>query len=274
MKRLLGMLLVMVTASASVLAMGFGFAAADAIPRYAMDYQGGISAGTTTRTVNFDEVDDDYYENPYEAPVFKNSYVGACAVDSGGNALVYYDRIYDDLVPDYKHNYVWGKFTYGTQNAGINNMFASLYQLMDTNDQGTTIPGFKSGLAAYVSGRGRTLTLTGSTGSHYGVNIDYLKQQLKQEKMAVVFLNNFAIVPSIAFERTDNADNITYSLYNGYHTVLVYGYRDIYYYDAAGNVIERDTYLLASTGFVGATLAYIYMDDYGTIDDAYIVNIA
>ena len=124
MKRLLGMLLVMVTASASVLAMGFGFAAADAIPRYAMDYQGGISAGTTTRTVNFDDVDDDYYENPYEAPIFKNSYVGACAVDSGGNALVYYDRIYDDLVPDYKHNYVWGKFTYGTQNAGINNMFA------------------------------------------------------------------------------------------------------------------------------------------------------
>lgn len=275
MKRLLGMLLVMVTASASVLAMGFGFAAADAIPRYAMDYQGGINTGTTTRTVNFDDVDDDdYYENPYEAPIFKNSYVGACAVDSGGNALVYYDRIYDDLVPDYKHNYLWGKFTYGTQNAGINNMFASLYQLMGTNDQGTTIPGFKSGLAAYVSGRGRTLTLTGATGSHYGVDIDYLKQQLKQEKMAVVFLNNFAITTFTGLERHDTYDEIDYYTYSGYHTVLVYGYWDIYYYDAAGNVIERDTYLLASTGFVGATLAYIYMDDYGTIDDAYIVDIA
>ena len=273
MKRLLGMLLVMVTASASVLAMGFGFVAADAIPRYAMDYQGGISAGTTTRTVSYDYVNEDPYVNPYEAPIFKNSYVGACAVDSGGNALVYYDRIYDDLVPDYKHNYLWGKFTYGTQNAGINNMFASLYQLMGTNDQGTTIPGFKSGLDAYVSGRGRTLTLTGATGSHYGVDIDYLKQQLKQEKMAVVFLNNFSIV-NLGFIRGDKVDTITYNLYNGYHTVLVYGYRDIYYYDAAGNVIERDTYLMASTGFVNATLAYIYMDDYGTIDDAYIVDIA
>ena len=92
--------------------------------------------------------------------------------------------------------------------------------------------------------------------------------------MAVVFLNNFAITSLIGFDRSDTSETINYSLYNGYHTVLVYGYRDIYYYDAAGNVIERDTYLLASTGFVGATLAYIYMDDYGTIDDAYIVNIA
>lgn len=273
MKRLLGMLLVMITASASVLAMGFGFAAADELPRYAMNYQGGISTGTTTRTVNYETVDEDTYENPYEAPVFKYSALGACAVDSGGNALVYYDRIYNDLVPDYQHRYVWGKFTYGTQNEGVNNMFASLYSLMGTNDQGTTIPGFKSGLNSYVTGRSRTLTFTDATGTHYGTNIDFLKQQLSQEKMAVVFLNNFAITTFGGLERYNGYDEIDYYTYSGYHSVLVYGYRDIYYYDASGSVIERDTYLMASTGFVGAELSYIYIDDYGTVDDAYIVSI-
>lgn len=273
MKRLAYFVLAFVGVIASV--FGFGTAKAEEA-RYALDYvQGGSKTGVITRTIEYASADkSDYYQTTYKSPSFKSNLTSACAVDVGGNILVYYDRIYPDLVPDYSYVLVFGKFSYGMQNEGVDNMFASLYTLMGTNEYGTTVQGFKDGMVAYASGKGRSISFSDASGSHYNVNIEALKEHLRQDKLAVIFLDTFSITTSGGFSQTEGKDTILYDLYNGCHTMLVYGYRDYYYYDAAGNLIDRDTYLMVFTGFVAADLAYIYIDDYCTIDEVFTVNLS
>ena len=244
--------------------------------RYALDsVQGGNLLGTQYREIYYSTKSDkdDMYVNPYKAPAFIPSRSNACAVHSGGNAIVYYDRIFDELIPDYTHKYVWGGFTYGTQNDAVDNMFWTLYDMMGTDSRGTTVEGFKSGMQQYVSSRGHSINITKSTGNYYGVNLDYLKRQLEQEKLAVVFLDTFSIVTFGGIEPYEGYDRIIHSTYNGQHVMLVYGYRDIYYYNANGSLKQRDTYLYVATGYSTAALAYLDITHYCTVDDVYILEI-
>lgn len=244
--------------------------------RYAMDYEGGNRLDTAYRTVEYSSRVVDSYANPRKAPEWGASgKANSCVVDAGGNGIIYYDVFFDDLIPDYKHTYVWGVFTYGTCNDAVDAMFDSLYDLMGTTSAGTTVDGFKSGMTSYVSGRGHNAILTKATGSYHNLNLDYLKAQLDQDRMAVMFLSDFAIVSFSQLQNYEEEkyDQIAYYRYSGHHAVLVYGYHDIYYYDDNNNLIGQDTYLFASTGYTLVELSFIYVNDYGNIDDIYILNI-
>ena len=253
--------------------VGIGYAEES---RYSLDFvQGGNYLGTQYRDVYYSTKSDkdDMYVNPYKAPAFVPSRANACAVHSGGNAIVYYDRIYDELIPGYKHKYVWGGFTYGTQNDAVDNMFATLYDMMGTDSRGTSIEGFKSGMRQYVSLRGRSINITQATGNYYGVNLDYLKTQLEAEKVAAVFLDTFSIVTFEGLSPKDGYDHITHYVYNGHHVMLVYGYRDIYYYNANGSLKQRDTYLYVSTGYTSSALGLLDITHFCNVDDVYILEV-
>ena len=244
--------------------------------RYSLDFvQGGNYLGTHHREVYYSTKSDkeDMYVNPYKAPSFISSKPNACAVEAGGNAIVYYDRIFDELIPEYKHKYVWGGFTYGTQNDAVDNMFVTLYDMMGTDSRGTSIEGFKNGMQKYVSSRGRSINITQATGNYYGVNLDYLKTQLEAEKVAAVFLDTFSVVTFGGIEPYDGYDRIIHYAYTGQHVMLVYGYRDIYYYNANGNLKQRDTYLYVSTGYSSAALALLDITHFCNVDDVYILEV-
>lgn len=203
--------------------------------RYALDFvQGGDLVGTQYREVYYSTKSDsdDEYVNPYKAPSFVAAQSNACAVQAGGNAFVYYDRVFDDLIPDYKHKYVWGGFTYGSQNAAVSNMFSSLYSMMGTDSRGTSVEGFKTGMQQYAVSRSHSINITKATGNYYGVDLDYLKAQLELEKPAVVFLDTFSVVTFGGIEPYNGYDRIMHSAYDGLHVMLVYGYKEIYYYNA------------------------------------------
>lgn len=221
------------------------------------------------------KTDNDKYQNPYEAPTFSASRSDACVVNAGGNAIVYYDVIYDDLIPGYSHTYVWGEvFSYGVQNEAVTNMFGTLFEMMGSDpNRGTTIDGFKSGMTQYASSRGYGISITSATGNYYGVNLNYLKSQLKAENMAVIFLDTFNVIDSGDIEPHDGYDNITYYKHDGLHAMLVYGYREIYYYDVAGELTERDTYLYVSTGYSGIALGYLDITHFCQVEDIYIVEV-
>lgn len=268
-----------VCALASALLPGIAGTAAErsyvrpAETRYCSDYKGGTFTETKDYSISYSTSTCDSYENPYEAPVFKSYYDNDCVVEAGGNALVYYDRLYDELVPDYKHKYVFGFFTYGSYNQGIENMFTSLYNLTGTDKNGTSVSGFKTGMTAYVTGKGRKLALNKATGNYYNTNLVYLKEQLKKEKVAVVFLDTYSIVPFGGMKSEDGLDTFTHYIYSGLHAVLIYGYRDYYYYDAGGKLIQNNTYFYASTGVEMNELALISVNRYCKIDDVYVIDI-
>lgn len=242
--------------------------------RYALDFvQGGNFTGTQTRDVYYSNKSEDEYVNPYKAPAFAASKPNACAVEAGGNAIVYYDRLFDDLIPDYKHKYVWGGFTYGTQNDAVDNMFSTLYDMMGTDSRGTTVDGFKSGMRQYVASKNHSINITQSTGNHCNVNMEYLKAQLQEEKVAAVFLDTFSIVAFGGFAERDGYDHIIHDTYSGLHVMLVYGYKDIHYYNANGSLAQRNTYLYVSTGYSGAPRGWVEITNFCVVDDIYVLEI-
>lgn len=242
--------------------------------RYSSDFvQGGTMLEKRTRSVTYSTVNVDVYENPYEAPVFSPGLSNACVVEASGNTIVYNDIMFDELIEGYSHRYIWGKFTYGSYNDGVNNMFTSLANLMGLTSQGTTIDGFKSGMKQYVEGRGRNINLIQATGSYLNTNIDYLKSQLSQGKMAVMFFSGFSITSFTEYIEGNGQSNMTYAIYDGHHAMVLYGYRDVYYYDADGGLIERDTFFYASTGYNSVNLALVSISNFCNVDDVYVVDI-
>lgn len=274
-KRLLCLLICMVSVACVPLGAGVAASASEPDTRYSLDLvKGGTSIGTVREDIYYDHSVDDVYKNPYKAPTYGSSKSNACAVDAGGNAIVYFDRLYDELVEGYRYKTVWGKFTYGPQNDAVDNMFDELYNLMGTSSGGTTVAGFKNGMNSYVSSRGRTLQMTKATGSYYNTNLEYLKSELQQEKLAVIFFDTFSLSaeggPTI---EEAGHDNVWYARYTGCHVMIAYGYQDINYYDSSNNLIRRDTYLYCSTGAVGMNIAAVCINRYCTVDDIYILNI-
>lgn len=251
----------------------FAFIPTKAEMLYGVDFQGGSYRETEERKIYYSERVVDKYENPYRAPTFGAGKVNGCAVDAGGNAFIYYDRLYDDLVPDYKHKYVFGKFNYGTHNNGITNMFNDLYARMDTVEQGTSVDGFLKGMRSYADSRGHSITLEKVTGSFYNTNYTYIQEQLKQEKVAAIFMSGFSISSVGGPSKRDGYDYVLENIYSGHHVMLVYGYDDYYYYDSNGKLIERDTYFYASTGYVGLDRALPNIGMYGNVDDIYLIDI-
>ncbi len=242
--------------------------------RYSADFvQGGSMIEKRTRSVTYSTVDVDVYENPYETAAFRASLSNACVVEAGGNVIAFYDRIYDELIEGYQHKYIWGKFTYGSQNDAVTNMFATLANMMGLTEQGTTIDGFKTGMTQYVQSRGRNINLPQATGSYLNTNIDYLKEQLSQGKMAVMFFSGFSITSFGEYAVGNGQSNMTYALYDGHHAVVLYGYRDIFYYNENRRLIERDTFFYASTGYNTVERALMSISNFCNVDDVYIVDI-
>ena len=242
--------------------------------RYAADsVNGGTFNRSVVREVYYSTKSVDEYVNPYAAPAFNYARTSCCAVTAGGNIMVYYDRLFDELVPNYKPISIFGRFSYGVQNAGVDAMFDSLYNYMGTSDLGTTVEGFKNGMKNYAASKGRTLTATRATGSYYNINLETVKAQLKKEKAVAIFLDPFSIVPFTQFKENSGYDEINTAIFSGAHTMFAYGYKDITYYDANGNVKQRDTYLYASTGFNNYGLALLDLTHNGTVVDVYVVEV-
>lgn len=237
--------------------------------------RGGYLKGTEERDVYYSTKTTDEFKSTYGAPTFYTSEQGACAVNAGGNIIAYYDCRYDDLIPGYSPIVIGGKYyIYGNQNSAVDNMFNTLYNMMGTEAIGTSVEGFKSGMRQYVTSKNHSINITSATGSYYNVNFNYLKSQLKADVPAVVFLDTFSVTPTNGIAANNGYDHIKSEKYGGYHTMLVYGYKDITYYNSDGSVKERNTYLHVTTGFNGVGTALVDITRNCNVDDAYIMEVA
>ena len=241
--------------------------------RYSAEFQGGDFDYIQYRNVYYSDRIFERYENPYKLPTFYSGLKSACTVNAGGVAITYNDRLYDNLIPNYAPKRTSIRFTYGTQDENIDNMFSSLYSLMGTNSLGTTISGFNRGMTSYVKQRGYDINLTKATGSYHNLNWEYLKEQLRQEKVAIVFVHHFSLVTASKIQQNGGYDSIQHKLYTGYHTMPVYGYDEYIFYDSNGNETQKDTYLWVQNCYESANLELLSVSNYCTIDDAYIIDI-
>ena len=213
----------------------------------------------TTRSV-------DSHTLAYRYPSFSFSpAAGSCAAIGGGNLIGFFDRYYENLIPNHVAGSPYANtFLYNQEDEAVFSTIETLYDYMGTTSNGTTEDGFKSGINRYCREKG--LSVTYSSCMKNG-SLDYAKAQsyLDSNKPIVLFLSGYNVLSL--------ANNQTYEYCTGYvspntHVMIGFGYKT-YVYD--GNRTYR--YFAVGSGITGHSSG-LYNIDYKTqINDALAVNI-
>lgn len=241
--------------------------AADVMPT------GGVIHDYVTERVEYSRREESgKYYNIYELPMYMaTNMTNACAITAGGAVIGYFDRLYEELIPNHTGIEFMGRYTYGSQDAEVNAMHQDLYRRMGSTSEGTTVNGYVTGLSSYVASKGRTASIT-KIYRNSKLDQSYMNA-LASGKLLTIFMDGFSIVNLSGVGEYNGYDEIKHCRVVGGHTVTAYGYRNIKYYDAANRLIEEDCYLYVHTGFTATGLAMVQLNKHMTLDDGYIIDI-
>ncbi len=202
------------------------------------------------------------------------SLTNTCANVAGANVIGYYDRYFDELIPNCASgilrgtNYVYYEMLLFKEKKQA--VIDWLYTAMKTNtiDDGTTEDDCLEGLAEYVEGKGRDITYSSvMTGEE--LNFDEFDAELKEGKPIMFFLSGYTFV---SVNDSGNSVAITINEYTGNHIIVAYGYQKIDYYDANNKLIESNIYIFVSTGIENVSGFYL-LNYGGNINSAKAVDI-
>lgn len=259
-------------------------ATADSSPMLFCD-DGDTFAGEGTKTDATYDIycdDDKNIENVshYTAPSFGNgddARRNSCGPLAGLNVVGFYDRWYINLIPDYEPGMMTVngyKYYPDLDFPETLNSFQSMYSYMKTGELGgTTSANFKSGLNAYVNNAGYSLSMTSMYSNSRTVDLNKLKVAVQQNKVGLVMLSSFNYISAIVKPANGGSYHVVKFNYQSGHMMMVYGYFTQAFYKE-GVAVETNTYLYVSTGFSSGEQGYIQLNDYLTIEEAYIMNIS
>lgn len=199
-----------------------------------------------------------------------DGYPNDCGAVAGTNIVQYYDRMKENLIPNYtSYTVLSNKYFYKALGVETTSVIQQLYVDMNTNvsNPGVTISQFKQGLATYCNGKGYSVQyyscMNGST-----FNFANTKNYLENGKPVVLFVDTFSIASN-----TDNgvSESIDYLNYYAAHVMIGFGYKTITYSLSSGSRV--DNYLQVATGLLNKKNGYYNVGKNTTIDDAYAVNV-
>lgn len=216
--------------------------------------------------------------NPYfpEYTNFNSNLDNACANVAGANVIGFYDRYFDELIPDCTVGYLKSNNKYKYYDMlriedQIQGVINDLYGRMGTNVSrpGTTQTQYKNGLSSYVQSKGRNITFS-SVMTNGSLDISKVIAQLKGGKPISLYMSGYNFT-----EITDDGSNVSYYkfLSDTNHIAIVFGYEVTTYYRADGSVIRTEVYLDVAPGIYGYPTVYV-VNNYGTLNDAEAVQIA
>lgn len=199
-----------------------------------------------------------------------------CAPVAGQNVVVYYDRYYPNLIPDFEPGAEYGgvyRYYPDVGWAETNAMVIDLYNIMNTNNgaPGTSDSDFKNGLVQYFSNHGYSLSYSEFSSGEGSVNLNTLKTAIEQGKVALLLCSRYNFVYS--FTIRDGNTEIVKRNSNVGHIMMVYGYMIVDYYKN-GSVFQTDTYLYVCSGYSTKAQGYVRLNDNLTINNALITNVS
>ncbi|MDE7329251.1 MAG: hypothetical protein K2N57_05860 [Clostridia bacterium] len=178
------------------------------------------------------------------------SLTNTCANVAGANIVGFYDRYYDNLIPDYTtgiqrgNNYTYYPMSLNKdkKQAVINTLYASMKT--NTKNDGTTQEDFENGLKAYVQSQGRNISYISviSGGNFNFANFD---AELRNGRPVAFFLSGYNFV---SFQDSGSQVSMTKNFYSGNHIIVAYGYQKVNYYNANNTLIQSNTYIYVSSG--------------------------
>lgn len=236
-------------------------------------FEGGVTY--TTENVFISYVSKDYTYHPMAAmcPRFTGGYSipNGCAAVAGGNLLGYFDRYYEDLLPNHSAGYMYYTvYIYNGEDSYVEGAIDELYSYMDiTSEHGATVDSFKAGMKTYCSGKGRSVSFTSCKN---GGALDYnlAVQKMQSGQPLAIFLNTYTV--SEYFPRDNNEDYYYYYKFKSNHVMAGFGSREIVYTMSDGST-QTTQLICVATGLSVCTEGYFNVNFETNIIECYAVNI-
>lgn len=239
-------------------------------------YSGGWNFVEQEQTVSYSSKNTATYSIPYDLPNYfgSNEGITGCANTAGAILIGYYDRFYENLIPNYKsYTQVGSVIRYKTGTTEVANLINQLYILMgtDVNHWGTTYSEFQAGMSSYVSSKGYTYTTT-NVFSNASFNMQNYKTSVENGKPVALFLTGYALLNEIV--ETTNMDTIKSGYSTNSHVVIGCGYKIDTYYNLSGQIVTTRQYLKVASGNDIYNIGYLNINGLGQIDKAIAVSIS
>lgn len=232
----------------------------------ATKYCGGSDFIDQSETINYATKETTEYAIKSQVPDYFGSTNGSSCANLAGTIIIgYYDRFYEDLVPNYKSYVQIGSgIRYRTGGSETAAVTQQLYTLMDTDvgGAGTTYEGFQKGMKAYVESCNLNYSIT-DLGA---LNLNGYKSEVQLNRPVAIFLSNFSMKDTC--EDNGTSEVINSCRCNAAHVVIGFGYRIDTYYNSDGQVITTRTYLKVASGLFTFRIGYLCLDGKSSIDKA------
>lgn len=237
------------------------------------NYQGAGSYVEKTENVSFVTRTETNYSIVGGLPDYMGVEGGnSCANIAGGIIIGYYDRYYENLIPNYQVYIKLGSaFVYKSMSGEVAEVIQRLNSLMGTTSGGTTFSGFQAGMKSYVQSQGYTYS-SSSVMTNGSFDFSKFEIAVTNNIPVAIFLSNYSLLKSI---RTETNYDVIKS-YNSSisHTVIACGYMVNTYYDANDNVISNRKYLKVASGFADYGIGYLNLNSFSTVDNAIAITIS
>lgn len=215
------------------------------------------------------------------APSYGNgntTFTNACAPLAGTNVVGYYDRWYTNLIPNYEPGLILsnGKYKYYPEYGSpeVSAVLTNLYNIMKTNQDGpgTSNSNFKNGLKSYVNAAGHNYSTSSFYKNGTMVDLNKLTTAVNENKVGLIMCQQYNFVSQILFINDQNYSHVVKTNSSVGHIMMVYGYRIVEYFKNGSN-FRTDYFLCVSSCYSSAKQGYMQLNDFSTIDEAFIVSI-
>ena len=226
-------------------------------------------------TVNYATKNTENYTIQYNLPDYAGK-VGesSCASTAGTIILAYYDRFFENLIPDCQVYYNFGSaIVYKSSTVQTIELTATLHDLMliGTEHDGRTFTEYQQGMNAYVTSRGLTYSTT-STFTNGSFDFNKYKTAVESGKPVAIFCSTYAILNGVI--ENDGYDTVDSAISSVAHVMAGCGYRVDTYFDESGNQIDQRIYLKISSGLATYGIGYLNINGISTMNHAIATTIS
>ncbi len=215
------------------------------------------------------------YSIQFDLPNYYGASGTSCANTAGAVVLGYYDRFYENLIPNFQTYVTMGPLVaYKAPGQVIINLTTTLSNLMLIGEphEGTTFAEFQYGMETYVEEQGFTYSTT-NVFLNGSFNLDRYKNSVNANKPVALFMLDFAMLNYVYIEDT-GVDEISSGYCGVSHVAIGCGYKTDTYYDASGNVITTRTYLKVASGMIDYGVGYLNINGITDIRNAISIQIS
>ena len=254
-----------------VIASAPGFTRQSETMYFSSDYNGAIYEGSSTEYISYVTKSEDEYAIKGGLPKYYDmgTKENTCANVAGAITLGYYDKTYDELIPNFKAaRVIKDKVIYNAQTEAVQAVIDKLYVSMGTNSTsagGTTITGFKNGLKSYVNGNGKSITYS-SVGQNDKINHEAYMDSIEAEHPVVLFMSGYSLIPIGDFSETSTKDKLQKKHYSGNHILVACGLKEIKYYNSNGTLNQTLILFIVATGYKQDPIYYLDVRGSSLID--------